>query len=156
MDKKKYKKDDKAPTELFLDAVQSQGGHGSYEMECGWCDRLHLCPDIDWGNYEDELRDAKNFHEYAWNAYRENPEGVVLHDNCDAISGSVVNGINFVLTCPCNGLARYETFIWEHRNMIRTFLKDRIDQESQFAEQEKTLNKLSGIDKKITYDGYWA
>lgn len=153
--KKKYRIDDKAPSELFLDSVASSGGHGSYEMECGFCGREHLCPDVDWGGYESDLADAKNWKEHAEARHAENPEGVVLHYEYDAVSGRIVNNINFVLHCPCNGLARYETFIWEHRDIIRHFLKARIDKEVEFAEQEKSLNVLAGIDRKVTYDGRW-
>lgn len=43
-------------------------------------------------------------------------------------------------------LARYERFIWQNRDHIRRYLKIRIDQEKAWADQEKLLNTLSGID----------
>lgn len=153
--KKEYKTEEYAPSDMFIDAVASEGGHGSYDMECGWCGRMHYCPEVKWGWSDEDREDAKNFKEYAENCYKENPEGVVLHYDSDAVSGVLVNDINFVLCCPCNGLRRYETFIWHHRGLIRNYLKTRIDHETDLALQEKTLNKLAGVDKKVKYDGTW-
>lgn len=154
---KKYKTEEKAPSELFLDSTSYAPGitHGSYEMECGWCDRLHMCPDVHWGFGERDFEDAENFRQHAENMHKENPEGVVLHYGVDCVTGAHVNGINFVLLCPCNGLAKYETFIWTHRDMIREYLKKRIDQEYDFAQQEKVKNKLAGVDRTISIEGFW-
>lgn len=124
-------------------------------MECEWCGRRHFCPEVSWGWTDEDAEDVKNFKEYAESEYERNPEGTVLHYDSDAVSGVLVNGINFVLCCPCNGLRKYEVFIWEHRNMIRKYLKDRIDQETDFALQERSLNKLAGLDKNVKYDGTW-
>jgi len=146
----------KAPTELFLDACrEAEPGHGSYQMDCNWCGREHLCVNVDWGWSECDEEDEKNWAEHCEFRYKESPDKVILHYDSDAVSGRIINGINFVLCCPCNGLSKYEEFIWYHRDVIRTYLKKRIDQETEFANQQKTMNKLAGIDNKVSREGTW-
>lgn len=144
---------DTKPSEMFLDSM-SEGGIGSEMMTCEWCDRLHLCPDfipdlsLYWGDsLGSREKDAHEHKLYCEDEYKKNPTGVVLHYDCDCVVGRYLNNKLFVLTCPCNGLYRYEEFIWSHRNTIRTYLKERIEQEASWAEQELTLNKLAGISK---------
>jgi hypothetical protein len=144
MTNKEYKTGDKPPSDMFLDSMQ-EGGVGSDELTCDFCGRLHLCPDsCDSGRDEDEM---EAFRQYCFDEKKRNPDGVILHEDYDCVIGRHLNGMTFVLNCPCNGLYRYEVFIWEHRNTIRNYLKVRIEQEHQWAEEELTLNKLSGISK---------
>lgn len=144
--KKEYRKDEKKPSEMFLDSM-AEGGIGSEELTCEWCNRLHLCPDYepDAWTYQPTEEEKISHREYCEEELARNPDGVVLHYDCDCITGRYLNGMLFVLTCPCNGLSRYETFIWENRSTIRNYLKDRIQQEHEWAEQELTKNKLAGI-----------
>lgn len=146
--KKEYRKDDRKPTEMFLDSM-SEGGIGSDELTCDWCGRLHLCPDYLPYSYNDSGfdadADAAHHRAYCEEEHTKNPDGVVLHYDCDCITGRYLNDMLFVLECPCNGLSRYETFIWANKNTIRKYLKERIQQEYDWAEQELTKNKLAGI-----------
>lgn len=144
MTKKEYKTDPKPPSDLFVRSIQN--GHGSPDMECGWCGRMHLCPTSD--SYRQDEDGGKGWEEECVEQHKENPEGVILHWDWDHVMGYALNGINFVEDCPCNGLSRYETFIWAERNTIREYLKKRIDLEYDLAQQEKTKNKLAGIDAK--------
>lgn len=139
--KKTYRKDDTAPSQIFLDSLQH--GHGSDEMECGWCDRWHMCPDNDYAERDD--MDREQFKQHCINEHKANPEGVVLHWDTDSVMGYNFNGINFVVSCPCNGLQRYERFIWAEKDSIREYLKRRIDQEYEWWKQQKTKNELQGI-----------
>jgi len=131
---------DQKPSEMFMEAM-SGFGVGSPDLTCGWCNRLHLCPDA--SCYKDE--EDGSWKEYCEEEKQRNPDNVVLHYDWDAISGHTINNILFVDDCPCNGITRYETFIWGERNIIRTYLKARIEQEYRWAEEELTLNKLAGI-----------
>jgi hypothetical protein len=140
MTKKEYRKDDRKPSDMFINAM-SGFGVGSSDITCGWCNRLHLCPDA--SCYQDE--EDGSWKEYCNEEYAENPEGVILHYDCDSVSAGEMNGIMFVYDCPCNGLSRYETFIWSHKDTIRNYLKSRIEQEHRWAEEQLTLNKLAGI-----------
>ena len=106
MSKKEYRKDDTKPSDMFVNAL-SGFGIGSPDLTCGWCDRLHLCPDASY--YRDE--EDGSWQEYCDEEYAKNPDGVVLHRDCDAVSAQEINNIMFVIDCPCNGLHRYEDFI---------------------------------------------
>lgn len=144
---KKYRSEPDAPSELFVDSIGF--GVGSAWMECGWCDREHLCPETsydppDYGTDDDRTK----WREHCEEEYRNNPEGVVLHYDTDGVSGKQLNGINFVVGCPCNGLHRFEKFIWNERDTIREYLKRRINQEYEWAQQEKTKNILAGFEDK--------
>jgi hypothetical protein len=127
------------PSEMFIDSI-STFGVGSAELECGWCGRLHLCPGSDCSY------DVDNWKSYCDEENKKGPDKVILHYGYDCVSGREINGIVFVLDCPCNGLFRYENFIWENRATIRNYLTARVNQEYEFAEQEKSLNKLAGLE----------
>lgn len=145
---KNPKDSDNKPSEMFINSLFGYG-IGSDELECGWCGRTHLCPDTDYSQYDEDgcyTEDSKSrYKEYCEQLLKDNPDTVVLHHNCDGISSFEMNGIMFVLGCPCNGLYRYEHFIWSHRDTIRNYLKVRVEREREWAEQELTKNKLAGI-----------
>jgi hypothetical protein len=139
---------DTKPSEMFMNALSGYGT-GSDHITCGWCCREHYCPDTDYNHYDDDECSAGEsryrYRQFCEEEQKKNPNGVVLHDDCDGISATEMNGVMFVLSCPCNGLQRYEHFIWQHRQTIRNYLKCRIEQEAIWAEEELTLNKLAGI-----------
>jgi hypothetical protein len=58
-----------------------------------------------------------------------------------------LDGMLFVNGCPgCNSrLAKYEHFIWNNRQVIRDYLRVRIEQEKRWADQEHMLNIVAGI-----------
>lgn len=149
MTKKNPKDTDNKPSAMFLKALD--GGYGSSEMECGWCGRVHLCPTS--YSYAQDDDGGEGWKEDCEQRYKENPDNVILYWDYDCVTGHMLNDILFVDECPCNGIARYETFIWAERRTIRNYLKLRIDQEYQWAEEEKTLNVLAGFndDKKETF-----
>lgn len=145
----KYKTDTDKPSKMFEDSIGY--GVGSYDMDCGWCGRRHYCPDTnldppDYDGTENSDEDRNHWKEYCEEEYKKDPEGVILHWDYDSVIGRSLNGINFVIGCPCNGLSRFEKFIWNERNTIRNYLVKRVDQEFEWAEQEKTKNKLAGFD----------
>lgn len=142
---KTYRTDESPPSDMFVDSIDF--GVGSAYMECGWCGREHFCPETnydppDYGTDDDNAEWRKHCEE----EFKDNPKGVVLHYDTDSILGKQLNGINFVVGCPCNGLHRFESFIWNERSTIRNYLQKRIQQEYEWAEQEKTRNKLAGFD----------
>lgn len=139
------------PSDLFVDSL---GGGGSHHMNCGFCGRDHYCPDSD-SIYED---DVEEYQKSARAAYDADNEGVVLHFDYDSVSAKDLNGISFVVDCPCNGLAIYEKFIWADRDAIRQYLGSRIQNELAFYEQERTKNVLAGIepDPVPTSEQLWS
>lgn len=148
MSKKEYRKDDEKPSDMFINAL-SGFGIGSDSIECGWCGREHLCPDTDYNHYDDDECSAQEskirYRAHCESELKKNPEGIVLHYDCDSISAQELNDIHFVIGCPCNGLTRFEKFIWAEKDTIRNYLKVRIEQEHKWAEEQLTLNKLAGI-----------
>jgi hypothetical protein len=125
---------------MFVNSLLGYGV-GSTDLTCDWCGRLHLCPDASCYQPEED----GNWKEYCEEEYRDNPEGVVLHYDCDCISAHEMNNILFVIDCPCNGLVRYETFIWKHKDTISRYLDVRTEQEKRWNEEQLTINKLAGI-----------
>lgn len=141
----KYVTSDKKPSKVFLDSLS---GGGSHYMICGNCGREHYCPDsssIYDGDGEDDKGDREYYLQNALEQQKDDPEGVVIHYDVDCALTKDLGGIAFVLECPCNGLWKYENFIWNNKNEIRDYLKVRIEQEFEWAQQELTKNKLAGI-----------
>ena len=70
------------------------------------------------------------------------------YDRADSFEYIELDGQLFVYDCEgCEQkLLRYENFIWKNRDMIRRYLKIRIDQEKAWADQEKLLNTIAGIE----------
>jgi len=135
---KVYKSDPNPPSDMFVDSIDF--GVGSAEMECGWCGRMHYCPDNDY-DY-----DADEFRKHCEEEYKNDPGGVVLHYDSNSVIGKELNGLVFVVDCPCNGLTRFENFIWNERSTIRNYLTKRVNQEYEWAGQERTRNKLAGFE----------
>jgi hypothetical protein len=69
------------------------------------------------------------------------------YDRADSFEYIELDGQLFVYDCEgCEKkLLKYEYFIWKNRDMIRRYLKIRIDQEKKWADQEHMLNQLAGI-----------
>lgn len=135
----KYKTNPNPPSELF---VKSLMGGGSHNINCGFCGREHYCVDSD-SIYEDDLEE---YRKNAQEEHKKDPEGIVIHYDTDFVETKDLNGMTFVVDCPCNGLSLYEKFIWADRNSIRRYLGERVRRELEFAEQEQTKNKLAGIE----------
>jgi hypothetical protein len=77
---------------------------------------------------------------------REDEDSDSWHDG-DNFSYINLDGQIFVYECEgCSTkLAKYERFIWNNRDHIRSYLKIRIDQEKAWADQEHLINTLKGI-----------
>lgn len=138
---KKYATNENAPSKMFLDSL---GGCGSSCIYCN-CGRTHYAP----GNLydSDDEDDYTNMLDSALEDQRKDPDGVIIDYENDFITSKEIDGRTFVDDCPCNGLTKYENFIWDNRDAIREYLKVRVAQEALWAEQEVVKNKLAGISK---------
>ena len=136
---KKYPVNQKKPSKMFVNSLH--GGGGS-QANCH-CGRVHYAP----GNLRDssDEDDYQNMLNSCLEEQRVDPEGVVIEYNDDFIHYKELNGILFVVDCPCNGLRRYEDFIWNNRDVFRDYLKIRVEREHEWAQQELVKNKLAGI-----------
>jgi len=138
---KKYSVNKKMPSRMFLKSIVG-GGNTSITCNCG---RTHYAPQAfdysnDTDNYEIALAECLLEHD-------KDPDGVIINYEDDFVYYKELGGQQFVEDCPCNGLRRYEDFIWGNRNSIREYYKVRVEQEACWAEQEVVLNKLAGIQK---------
>jgi len=107
-------------SELFLDSLI---GVGSPDLECGFCGRMHYCPN--YYNRQDDLLSQDDFAKQVLSEHTKDPDGVILHYDYDFNFGKELNGIVFVVDCPCNGLRLYEDFIWNNHNEISEFITER-------------------------------
>ncbi len=137
----KYAIGENKPSEMFLQACR---GGGASHISCN-CGRMHYAPMNLY--YSDDETDYQCMLDNALEEQKANPDGVIINYTDDFISASDIDGRTFVDDCPCNGLYRYEQWIWNNKNTIRDYLKARIEQEFKWAEEQLTLNKLAGISK---------
>lgn len=124
-------------SEMFYDAQARAYGGVYTECRCG---------------IQHYAVDSRYAHEYDEDALipPESNEGnfpVKHHHGCDSVGHFEFIGQNFVYGCDgCSKyLRKYEDFIWQERDTIRNYLKIRIDQEKQWADQEHLKNILAGI-----------
>lgn len=128
---------DTEASDFFINALT---GGGNNEVECN-CGHLHLCPD---NSYIDDLEedDVDTWKEYCEEEKAKNPDKTTLHYGYDTVTYKEIDGKQFVTVCECNGLKRYEDWIWAHRYAIRYYFESRIKYECSIAEQEKLMNML--------------
>lgn len=100
----------KPPTEDFVGCFMGGGGPNA-ECTCG---RVHVA--IDSQNLEEESR----LHYIA--QHKANPEGYILHFDCDYVHYVEINLRSFVDDCPCNGPRVYEDMFWRHRKEYKNYL----------------------------------
>jgi hypothetical protein len=89
--------------------------------------------------------DEKTFEPYARACKLDNPLGTIIEEDAVTIYYKVINGLKFVVDCECNMLRKYEDFIWNQKDVIRQYLKDRIADEYRLAQEQLNINKLMGI-----------
>lgn len=132
----KYAISEKKPSKMF---VNSLSGGGSSLIYCN-CGRQHYAPN----NYHDE-EDYSAMVNDALEEQKTDPDGTIINYEDDFVYAKEIDGKTFVLDCPCNGLRKYEEWIWGNRDTIRDYYKVRAEQEHRWAEQEILKNKLAGI-----------
>ena len=121
----------KAPSEEFLYAFTHAG---TGVIQCGFCHRTHFVSNprsYDWdeGEYEELERGAK-----------ESPDKFVVHE-ASSIRWGMLDGIQYVSDCPCNGAGKYEQFILAHRHDIAQYLKARAEKHLKDAQRDSDLVK---------------
>jgi len=135
----KYSTVEIKPSQMFIDACRG-GGASSVYCTCG---RMHYAPEnlLD----SDDETDYQNMLDDVMEEKKQDPEGVIIHHDTSFVYAKDIDGRTYVVDCPCNGLSKYENFIWDNKDIIREYLKVRIAQEYQWAQEQLTLNKLAGI-----------
>lgn len=105
------RKDDPVAPSLEMERAFTSGGGLTMQCVCG---RVHFHGDERAGDWEEgELE-----------RLREKSK-----TDADTISSGAsyadCNGQTFVIDCPCNGLRKYEDFLWQHRRQIAGYLSTR-------------------------------
>ncbi|KKL61563.1 hypothetical protein LCGC14_2194060 [marine sediment metagenome] len=108
----------KAPSLQFEEAFVAAST--STTIVCQLCGRTHC------GEERDEDVDVEGI------------EGLVVQERGWAAHG-VIDGKQFGEGCPCNGLRKYEDFIWKHRYQIIKYLKGRLQEMQEEVEREAAL-----------------
>lgn len=122
------------PSEEFWDAVISAG---SIVVNCEFCDRVHFVSEGEFDEGELEgLREKAKKH----------PEKYIENGTTDSIRWGYIDGKQAVYDCPCNGARRFEDFIWNHRQMVVSYLTRRSEDRLKRAKDEvasiKKLEKM--------------
>lgn len=94
--------------------VNSLTGGGATCVTCSYCDREHIA--IDSSNIFDGFITSicETVSDVMENAQK-TPDDYVIVREVDFVHFVELDGMTFPDDCPCNGLARYEKFIWDNR-----------------------------------------
>lgn len=111
-------------SELFMDIVTDD--HGSPCIDCQFCNRTHFAHNCD---------DADLLREKA----KKEPEKYIEDTRNDSLAWGCVDGKRYVWRCPCDAMARYEDFIWRHRELIAKYLKKRAAANADAANRDNAL-----------------
>jgi hypothetical protein len=111
--KKKPILSDKPPSHEFLSVVRGGGGPS---IDCSMCGRVHYS--IDSPYYEEgELASYQELR-------AEDPDGYIETEG-ECVHYSAIQGQTVPDGCPCNGLRKYEDFMWSHRDLWCSYLMAR-------------------------------
>jgi hypothetical protein len=135
----KYAVNERKPSKMFLSSL-SGGGSSSIYCNCG---RTHYAPSNLYDSDDEE--DYTSMLNSALEEQKKDPDGVVINYEDDFIHAKDFDGKTFVVDCPCNGLRKYEDWMWSNREIFREYFRVRVEQEAKWAEQEVLKNKLAGI-----------
>lgn len=90
---------------------------GTSDATCELCGREHFATENPgWEPGELEACERK---------LKEEPERWVRWDGDDSVRIGTIDGQQVVIGCPCNGLRRFEDFIWRHSSIIGRYLSKR-------------------------------
>jgi hypothetical protein len=119
----------KAPSPEMEDAVCRAG---SIHILCELCGRTHFASATPGYFDEGELEDLLTKKQAE-------PDKCLEDSGADSILYGHIDGKQAVLGCPCNGLSKYEDFIWRNRDVILSYLERRTKARLQKATQEAEL-----------------
>ncbi len=112
-----------APSIQFEEAFV---GAAAQIIFCQLCGRTHYGEE-----YQEEDPDGKLLEDV-------DEKDLVCHDST-SVGHGVIDGKQFVEDCPCNGLRKYEDFIWGHRYQIVDYYKARLKEMQSDVERESVL-----------------
>ena len=122
------------PSEAFEDVFSSHAG--TIAATCELCGRFLYTEEV--------LRDGEEGEFEKYEALRKrNPDKYILMDY-DSVSLAEIDHQQVVLGCPCNGLRRYEDFVWRERRGIAEYMQQRL------LQAQKQLKELKEQVENIT------
>lgn len=127
---------DTAPSDEFLYELSHSG---ALVITCEFCNRTYFAykGDYDEGELEDLQSKAKK-----------NPEKYI--ETSDFTSWGTVNGKQFVIDCPCNGVKGIENWLWSHRYIVESFFRRKAQRIKEDAElQISTAASVSASMKTV-------
>lgn len=124
---------DKEASSLMQQSLDCRGGGKFVECQCGI---EHYAVVLQ--GYDDDEYDLNDVPDES---------DKVQHHSYSCVTYGELNGLMFVDDCQgCKEkLRKYEDFIWNEKNTIRHYLKDRINAEKQWADEQHLLNVIAGI-----------
>ena len=108
---------DDEPSSDFVDAFSA--GVGTVSATCGLCGRTLFGSGLEHHGDDGEWEEALE-------GLRSDPARWVRVADDDMVSLVSVGGMQAVIGCPCNGLRKYENFIWGEREKIAAYYKARL------------------------------
>lgn len=108
----------------FADAVCDSG---SIVIDCELCGRTHFNDET--GSFEEG-----EYEELCKNAEKEPDKYVQYRD--ESVHWGRIDGRQAVIDCPCDGLEKYEKFIWNNRYVIAKYLKARAVREKEDSDRQ--------------------
>lgn len=143
---KKQKDHNEEPSEIFLRALEESGiRHGACRLQCGFCGRVHFDYYGNWDWEDGELEELIELSEKKPDEYVacDYTPTVVTIDSRDAVIG-----------CPCNHLRKFEDWMWEHRDIMLTYYKEKVmarleSADSDFQALCKHMDKLKLKDEVV-------
>lgn len=100
-------------TPACRDFLSVLDGGGGVSIDCSFCERTHYAVD------------SNDFEEGEYDRYEElrakNPEGYIpVHGS--SVHYRILDGMCYPDECPCNGITKYERFMWNHRQIWANYL----------------------------------
>jgi len=128
----------KEPSEAFEEAFSNH--HGTTSATCELCGRTVFTADLEHSGDDEHWEECM--------AGLQNEPDKYVFVNYNAVLLGSINSKQVVIGCPCNGLRRYEDFIWQERRGISEYMAKRLE----MAEQTlvKLREQVSDISKGAT------
>lgn len=109
---------------------------GHLVADCSLCGRVHFAT-LEEGVYsEGELEELRE-------KAKKDPEKYIEDPSYDTIAAGHLNNEEVVIDCPCNLLRKHEDFIWNNRELIVGYIKNRVQtMKEQVGREDKLLEGL--------------
>lgn len=124
---------DKRPEKASEEFLRAITGMGTAILECEHCDRVIFAPDSDLDFDEDYMEELLR-------KLATQPDKYVQVEY-ESVSWGYLDGKQTPVDCPCNSARKFEDFIWNHRHIIASYFRARLDAtKKDLATEERMLD----------------